>query len=85
MALAIGHALGGPDRDDRTALAVSCAARHVGIAMLAASTTPGPQTAAIVLAYVLASALVSIPYLKWRGRAAGSGDSGGGPGASSPI
>jgi BASS family bile acid:Na+ symporter len=70
LALAIGHALGGPDPDDRTALAVSCAARHVGIAMLAASTVPGPRTAAFVLAYALASAAVSIPYLKWRGRRA---------------
>ncbi len=68
VALAIGHVLGGPDPADRTALAVSCASRHVGIAMLAASTVPGPRTIALVLAYVLASAAVSIPYLKWRAR-----------------
>jgi BASS family bile acid:Na+ symporter len=73
IALGIGHALGGPDPDDRTALAVACSTRHVGIAMLAASTTPGPRVVALVLAYVLASAAVSIPYLKWRGRTAGSG------------
>ena len=66
VALAIGHALGGPDPANRTALAVSCASRHVGIAMLAASTVPGPRTVALVLAYLLASAAVSIPYLKWR-------------------
>jgi BASS family bile acid:Na+ symporter len=66
VALAIGHALGGPDPDDRTALAVSCATRHVGIAMLAASTVPGPRVAVLVLAYVLASAVASIPYLRWR-------------------
>lgn len=72
VALAIGHALGGPDPDDRTALAISCATRHVGIAMLAASTVPGPRTIAFVLAYLLASAAVSIPYLRWRGRAAGT-------------
>jgi len=66
VALAIGHALGGPDPDDRTALAVSCATRHVGIALLAASTVPGPRVAVLVLAYVLASAVVSIPYLRWR-------------------
>jgi bile acid:Na+ symporter, BASS family len=69
LALAIGHALGGPDPDDRTALAVSCATRHVGIAMLAASTVPGPRIAVLVLAYVLASAVVSIPYLSWRKKA----------------
>jgi BASS family bile acid:Na+ symporter len=69
VALGIGHALGGPDPDDRTALAVSCATRHVGIAMLAASTVPGPRIAVLVLAYVLASAVVSIPYLRWRKKA----------------
>jgi len=66
VALAIGHAVGGPDPGDRTALAVCCSTRHVGIAMLAASTVPGPRVAVLVLAYVLASAVVSIPYLRWR-------------------
>lgn len=66
VALGIGHLLGGPDPDDRTALAVSCATRHVGIAMLAASTVPGPRTGALVLAYVVASAVVSMLYLTWR-------------------
>jgi BASS family bile acid:Na+ symporter len=68
VALAIGHALGGPDPDDRTALAVSCSTRHVGIAMLAASTVPGPRTVVLVLEYVLAAAAVSITYMKWRAR-----------------
>ena len=72
VALAIGHVLGGPNPDDRTALAVVCATRHVGVAMLAASAVPGPRTIALVLAYLVASAAVSIPYLKWRGRAARS-------------
>jgi BASS family bile acid:Na+ symporter len=75
ITLAIGHVLGGPDPADRTALAVSCASRHVGIAMLAASTVPGPRTIALVLAYVLAAAAVSIPYLKWRTR----------PGSAKPL
>lgn len=68
VALGIGHALGGPDRRDRSALAVSCASRHVGMAMLAASAVPGPRTITLVLAYMLSAALVTIPYLKWRSR-----------------
>jgi BASS family bile acid:Na+ symporter len=76
VALAIGHALGGPDPDDRTALAVSCATRHVGVAMLAASTVPGPRIAVLVLAYVVAAAVVSIPYLRWRKSARAGGESG---------
>jgi predicted Na+-dependent transporter len=65
-ALAIGHGLGGPSADDRTALAVSCATRHVGLAVLVASAFPGPKTTVLIASYIVASALVSIPYLKWR-------------------
>ena len=68
VALAVGHVLGGPDPDDRTALAVACSARHIGIALLAAATVPGPRTVVLVLTYILASAAVSIPYLKWQAR-----------------
>jgi len=78
VGLATGHALGGPDREDRTALAVTCATRHVGLAMLAASVAPNPRAIAFVLAYLLCAAVVTLPYLKWRSRppsvsAAGTG------------
>jgi BASS family bile acid:Na+ symporter len=71
-ALIIGHFFGGPDPGDRTALAVSCTARNVGIAVLAASTMPKATIVPLVLAYLVASALVSLPYLKWRGSGAAS-------------
>ncbi len=67
-ALAIGHMLGGPGEDDRTGLAIACATRHVGIAMIVAASVPGPRTAVIVVAYLLAAALVTVPYLRWRQR-----------------
>lgn len=70
IALAIGHALGGPEHDDRTALAVACATRHVGIAVLVAASFPGPRTAALILAYVLVAVAVSTPYLRRRKRRA---------------
>jgi BASS family bile acid:Na+ symporter len=73
VALGIGHALGGPDREDRTALAVSCASRHVGVAMLAASAVPGPRTVALVLVYLVSAAVVTLPYLKWRARPTAAG------------
>jgi BASS family bile acid:Na+ symporter len=69
-ALAIGHLTGGPDPEDRTALAVCCATRHVGIAVLVAASVPGPRTAVLVAANIVVSAVVSIPYLRWRRRAA---------------
>lgn len=65
-ALAVGHVLGGPGEDDRTGLAIACATRHVGIAMIVAASVPGPRTAVIVVAYLIAAAVVSIPYLRWR-------------------
>lgn len=70
VALAIGHTLGGPAPDDRTALAIACATRHVGIAVLVATSFPGPRTVVLVGAYVVASAAVSLPYLHWRRAAA---------------
>ena len=66
LALAIGHWLGGPTEDDRTALAIACATRHLGIAVLVATSLPGPRTAVIVAFYILTSAVISIPYLRWR-------------------
>jgi predicted Na+-dependent transporter len=66
VALAIGHLLGGPAEEDRTALAIACSTRHLGIAVLVAASLPGPRTAVIVAFYILTSAMISIPYLRWR-------------------
>lgn len=68
VAVGLGHVLGGPDPDNRTVLAIACATRHIGIAVLVASAFPNTNTLAIVLAYSLASAAVSIPYLFLRGK-----------------
>jgi len=72
LALAIGHALGGPDAEERSVLATACATRHVGIAALMAAAYPGPAVAAIVAGYLAASALVTMPYLRWRRAAVSS-------------
>jgi predicted Na+-dependent transporter len=66
LALAIGHGLGGPAEEDRTALAIACSTRHLGIAVLVAASLPGPRTAVIIAVYILTSAVISIPYLRWR-------------------
>ncbi|MEZ5832620.1 MAG: hypothetical protein R3D05_15710 [Dongiaceae bacterium] len=70
IALAIGHTLGGPEAQNRPALAIACATRHIGIAVIVATTFPGPRTVVILAAYLIASTAVSIPYLKWRQHAA---------------
>jgi len=70
IALAVGHALGGPEADNRTALAVACATRHIGIAVLVATAFPGPRTAVLITAYLICSLAVTVPYLRWRLRTA---------------
>ena len=70
VGLAIGHTLGGPDPDERTALAIACVTRHVGVAVVVATSFRGPRTAVMLAAYFLSTALVSIAYLRWRRRKA---------------
>jgi BASS family bile acid:Na+ symporter len=63
-----GHLLGGPDPGQRTALAVACASRHVGLALLVAAHVRGQRALTLVAGYMLAAALASAPYLRWRRR-----------------
>ncbi len=67
-ALAAGHWLGGPDERDRTSLAVACATRHIGLALLIAASLKESNALTLVATYLFASALISIPYLRWRRR-----------------
>ncbi len=66
LSLAIGHLIGGPDEDTRTALAIACATRHIGIAVLVATSVPGPRTAVVIAIYIAVSLAISLPYLRWR-------------------
>lgn len=66
ISLIIGHLMGGKEPGERTALAVSCATRHLGLAILVAAAVPGPKTAVFVAVYIVASAIVVIPYLQWQ-------------------
>lgn len=70
LALAIGHLLGGPAEDDRTALAIACATRHIGVAVMVATSLPGPRTVVILAVYITTSLAISLPYLHWRRLAA---------------
>jgi BASS family bile acid:Na+ symporter len=67
VALAGGHLLGGPQPENRGALAMMAATRHPGIALMiagAAGYRDKHVTAAIV-AVVLVGMLVAIPYQRW--------------------
>jgi BASS family bile acid:Na+ symporter len=67
VGLAIGHLLGGPEPQNRSALAISTASRHPGIAIAIAQTNFPEQKLAMaaVLLYLLVNAIVSIPYNVW--------------------
>jgi BASS family bile acid:Na+ symporter len=67
LGLSIGHVLGGPASDNRVVLALASAGRHPGIALaLASANFPEEKFGGIILLYLLVSAILTIPYLKWR-------------------
>jgi bile acid:Na+ symporter, BASS family len=68
--LAVGHWLGGPQAENRTALAYSTASRHPGIAIaLAHANFPRQKLAtAAVLLYLLINTVVSVGYHFWTKR-----------------
>ncbi|WP_217478548.1 bile acid:sodium symporter family protein [Pararobbsia alpina] len=65
-ALFIGQVLGGPNPNDRTALAITCAMRHVGIALVVAAEFVGVSTLVLVVAYFMTAFVVSTIYLSCR-------------------
>ena len=69
--LAVGHALGGPEQDNRSALALATATRHPGVALavlgVIAPDDKGP--AVIVILYLLVGMVAAAPYVAWRKRA----------------
>jgi BASS family bile acid:Na+ symporter len=66
-ALALGHALGGPDRETRMVVAVGSAARNPGLALLVAQLNPtSPEVGAAVMTHLLVSALTITPYVTRR-------------------
>jgi bile acid:Na+ symporter, BASS family len=71
VGIVVGHLLGGPDPDNRSMLALATSARHPGIALAIASLNfPGRkgEVMVVVLFHLLVSAIVAIPYVKWRGK-----------------
>lgn len=71
IGLAVGHWFGGPESGDRSALALSTAARHPGLAISIAVASFPPQRrsiAAAILLYLLVRTIVILPYVAWRKR-----------------
>jgi predicted Na+-dependent transporter len=71
VALAVGHAMGAPGGDTRTAVAMASAIRNPGLALLvAAANNAAPEITATVMACALWSAITVTPYAVWRAKAA---------------
>lgn len=66
LALAAGHALGGPRGDRRAGLAVATVARNLGLALYVAERTPQMDAAIpTILTYGLLAMLLAMPYARW--------------------
>ncbi len=64
--LLAGHLLGGPDPADRASLAIACATRHPGIALLIGRTSfPTQSLAPALLLFLVIGLLAAIPYQAW--------------------
>jgi BASS family bile acid:Na+ symporter len=81
VALAGGHLLGGPDLNDRGALALVACARHPGVALtIAEAADADKRVGAAIVMFLLIGLIVSMPYQLWiRRRVAGLGAAGGPP------
>lgn len=68
--LLAGHWLGGPDPDDRTALAIASSTRHPGVALAIAQLNFPEETRmpAVLSLFLLVNALETLPYGAWRRR-----------------
>jgi BASS family bile acid:Na+ symporter len=69
VSLGIGHALGGPDEDKRSILAISCIARNVGLALfIAVLNDVQQQVIPTLIAYLIVGAFLGLPYSLWTKR-----------------
>ena len=69
FSLTIGHLLGGPGRDQRSALATACIARNVGLALFLAELSDyGQHFIPTLLAYMILGGLLAVPYAVWSKR-----------------
>lgn len=66
IALVIGHLVGGPKEENRSALAVACATRHIGVAVVVATSLPGVRMAVVISIYIAISVAITLPYTRWR-------------------
>lgn len=72
IALAVGYFSAGPDRSERTTLALVTSMRNPGLALLFANLyAPAEQSMKLtIVVYLLLTILLSVPFLRWQQRPA---------------
>jgi BASS family bile acid:Na+ symporter len=69
IALTVGHLLGGPTRQQRSALAIACIARNIGLSLyIAGLSAYGQPIIPTLLTYMILGALLAVPYAAWSKR-----------------
>jgi BASS family bile acid:Na+ symporter len=69
ISLTFGHLLGGPRRDQCSALATACIARNVGLALFIAELSDyGQHFIPTILTYMILGGLLAVPYAVWSKR-----------------
>jgi BASS family bile acid:Na+ symporter len=71
VGIVVGHALGGPDPDDRIVLALATSARHPAVALAITGINFPNEKAivAVVVCHLIVAAIVALPYMAWQKRA----------------
>ncbi len=66
ISMGIGHFLGGPDLEKRSALAIACIARNIGLALfIAVLNNAEKQVFPILASYAVLGSMFAIPYSQW--------------------
>lgn len=69
LTLLIGHLLGGPDKKDRTTIALLSSSPHIGLTIFIAITLFNLETImAYLLPYLVINLLIGMLYIQWRKR-----------------
>ncbi len=69
VSLGIGHLLGGPDLEKRSAVAIACIARNIGLALFIAVLNDAEKLVLPTLvAYAILGSIVALPYSVWSKR-----------------
>ena len=73
IGLVAGHLLGGPEPANRSVLALATSARHpaVALAIVQANFPNQKVSGALILIYLILSAILAVPYLNWVKRSRG--------------